>query len=606
VPYETLSAPKPAVLARAVVRCNKQLDRRGAFSRRLGVSGGPVKDPFTDGLVLSAVGGGYVGLISDAGGTQTFCVTAVRPNGYTPGGEGQGPATVAPGTDKLNSAGMGGFGALAGSLSYDFGRAGRNVSAVEYVFPHRRAVRGIVENGWYIALWPGDARTNEPASVRVTTRSGTISSPPPGLQCTRNPSSCAFVSQPRAPARTTPSPPPRTVSNPVGASLTLKQLLANFAILRRHQSAAGRNWKPPCDCGSTVQVRDLTRLAVNLPNDNRVFLDVKRVLAGSSFNLAAGSYLLSLDIVNRDGNSSSASFDSNGQYLIHPLSIGRFAGRGQSPLHPPRDSQVFASIVPDGVATVTWTVTVRCPKIASRFGAKCPATGSQAVTVPVTNNVAARMLPGVDSDPFYANVSRVVWRSRNGRVITSFNGYGNLPAPPFLSGQINSGTRRILSATGVAGAAIGEASAKAVQTLTSLIGAPAENVSVSGCGIDLETVWSSPSVADPLTLYQRAGRLVGYQYGAPPSQIGLVQGPGAVLATIGGLTLNTHISRARQLYPSGFATTSSPNLGRWTLTVGTAKLYGYAIPNYYPAHTVAGNDPVATIDAGNTGCQHQS
>jgi hypothetical protein len=544
------------------------------------------------------VGGGYVGLVSNAGGTQTFCVTAVHPSPYKPNGGGRGLVTVAPGVGKLSSAGMGGFGGLAGSVSYDFGRVGQDVSAIEYVFPHRRAVVARIENGWYIVLWPGSGRTNRPTSVRVTTSSGTVTSPPPGLRCSRSPSSCRFVSAAPTSARTTTTPPPRVTSSAEGNGLTLKQLLANFAILNRSQSAADRNWKPPCDCGSTVQIHDLTRLAAKLPNDNRVFLDVKRYVDG-------GSYLLSLNIVGRNGNTTSESYGSNTQYSINPLSTGRSAGPGQSPLHPSHNSQVFAAIVPDGVATVQWTIAVSCPKVASRLGARCPAPGSQTVTVPVSNNVAARMLPGIDSDPFFAHVMKVVWRSQSGRVITSFNGYGNLPAPPLLNGQINTGTRRILSATAIADAPIGEPSAKAIQTLTKLVGAPESNVAVSSCGIDHETVWSSPTVADPLTLYERGGRFVGYRYGAPPSQIGMVQGPGVVLTTNTGLTLATRISTARHLYPRGFSTKSSPKLGSWTITSGTTKLYGYALPNYYPARTVAGGDPIATVSAGNTGCQQQ-
>ena len=200
----------------------------------------------------------------------------------------------------------------------------------------------------------------------------------------------------------------------------LKHLLANLAILRRPQSAADRSWKPPCDCGSTVQVRNLTRLATTLPNDTRVFLDVKQAIGGGGQTLAPGSYILSLNIVARNGNSTSESVNPNGQSAAYPLSTRGFERAG-GPLQPAASSQAFASVVPDGVATVKWTVSVRCPKVATSLGGHCPKQGTQTVTVPVTNNVAARMLPGIDSDPFYARVSKVVWLSQNGRVIQSIN-----------------------------------------------------------------------------------------------------------------------------------------------------------------------------------------
>jgi hypothetical protein len=167
-------------------------------------------------------------------------------------------------------------------------------------------------------------------------------------------------------------------------------------------------------------VRNLTRLASRLPNNTRVFLDVKQAIAGGGQTLPPRSYILSLNIVAGNGNSTSASINPNGQNSAYPLSPRGFS-RGRGPLQPAANPQAFASVVPDGVATVKWTIVFRCPKVATRLGGHCPKPGTQTVTVPVTNNVAAQMLPGIDSDPFYAHVSKVVWLSHNGRVIRSIN-----------------------------------------------------------------------------------------------------------------------------------------------------------------------------------------
>jgi hypothetical protein len=119
-------------------------------------------------------------------------------------------------------------------------------------------------------------------------------------------------------------------------------------------------------------------------------------------------------------------------------------------------------------------------------------------------------------------------------------------------------------------------------------------------------VWQSPTTADPLTIDSSAGRFVGYQYGAAPNLIGMIQGPGAVLSTKDGLTLSRSISAARRLYPNLVATVSSPRLDRFSITGQTNRIYGYALPNTYPARKVSGKDPIATIGAGNTGCRPTS
>jgi hypothetical protein len=114
-------------------------------------------------------------------------------------------------------------------------------------------------------------------------------------------------------------------------------------------------------------------------------------------------------------------------------------------------------------------------------------------------------------------------------------------------------------------------------------------------------VWTSPAVADPLTIYARAGRFVGYQYGAPVSEIGLQRGPGAVLATPRGLTLADTVAVARRLYGTGF-TTSAAGGGTWSVVGDAGTLHGLVLPIIYPLRVVTNRNPVATIDAGETGC----
>jgi hypothetical protein len=240
VSYQASSTPKPSLLASVVRRCDKLPFTHG----RHGIKP-TTKNPFAHSLALSEVSQGYVGLIANAGGDQSFCVTAVHPSGYLPDGGGEGFPTVVPGNDKLSDAGAGGFGALEGSVSYDFGRAGRDVSAIEFVFPHGNGVKAMVEHGWYLALWPGAARSNAPTSVRVTTRSGIVISPMSGPKCQRDTSACVFVSQPPAPRERVTTTAPLAVSNPLGTVPTLPQLLATstgqsfIGLTRpRHPSAA--------------------------------------------------------------------------------------------------------------------------------------------------------------------------------------------------------------------------------------------------------------------------------------------------------------------------------------------------------------------------------
>jgi hypothetical protein len=139
-------------------------------------------------------------------------------------------------------------------------------------------------------------------------------------------------------------------------------------------------------------------------------------------------------------------------------------------------------------------------------------------------------------------------------------------------------------------------------TIGKLLGPPADaHVRTGGCGIDHESVWTSRAVAEPLTIYERQGRFVGYEYGAPVSEIGLMRGPGAVLVTPRGLTLAATVAMARRSYGTNFVTSAAGG-GTWHARGQGGTLRGLVLPITYPLRVVTARNPIATISAGITGC----
>lgn len=404
----------------------------------------------------------------------------------------------------------------------------------------------------------------------------------------------------RGPSRLVPSrnrgAAPGEFLYPLGAVPTLPQLLENFAVLRRPQAAQDHSWQPQCGCGGAArQLRNLTRFAVALPGGYRVFLDVEQLILGGQLNMAAGSYVLNLDIVDPHGNVTSTSFGPNTQFTLYPLTVRSRPGPGG----PPRSNGMWASVVPDGVASVSWTFSCQG---GTRARPLCAGVRSQTVTVPVVNNVAAEKIVGTANCLAGGCVRQVTWRSSDGSVVASFGGFGNLPAPPFVEGSQGNRVLHVLLPSGVGSARLGQASSAAIQTITQLLGAPADaNVRAGGCGIDHESVWTSPAVADPLTIFQRQGHFVGYQYGAPVNEIGLRQGPGAVLGTSRGLTLDDTIAVARRLYATHLVS-SAIGGGTWRVTADGGILRGYVLPTIYPLRVVTAKNPIATIEAGQISC----
>lgn len=387
--------------------------------------------------------------------------------------------------------------------------------------------------------------------------------------------------------------------SPIGAAPTEAQLLANFAVLRRPQNALDRSWRPDCDCaGAARQLGNLTRFVRSIDRGKyRIFFDVEQFIAPGQDNLPAGSFELNVDAVERNGNVSSSSFGPNTQFTVGPFDP-----------YP----NLWISVVPDGVASVTWTFTCSREQTRARVS-PCSRVGSQRVTAPVINNLAARqvtILGGcrrmVGPRSFRrcpaADATSVTWRAAGGRVLANFPGFGNLPAPPFVKGGRGNRSLRTLRTTGVGGARIGQDWRSAEDEITHTLGAAADrDVAVQDCAVRHETVWTSPAVADPLTIFERNGRFAGYTYGAPVDQIGLVRGPGAVLRTARGLTIGQTITEASRLY-GRLPTTANHGIGTWSTTGPGSRLSGLVLPTIYPLKHVTGSNPIATIGAGNTGC----
>jgi hypothetical protein len=131
------------------------------------------------------------------------------------------------------------------------------------------------------------------------------------------------------------------------------------------------------------------------------------------------------------------------------------------------------------------------------------------------------------------------------------------------------------------------------------------DVAVRDCAIEHETIWTSPAVTDPLTVFERNGRFAGYTYGAPVNQIGLVRGPGAVLETARGLTIGQTIAQATRLY-GRLPTTARHGVGTWSTSGPGSPLSGLVLPTIYPLRRVTGSNPIATIGAGDIGCTNAS
>ena len=394
---------------------------------------------------------------------------------------------------------------------------------------------------------------------------------------------------PRPPVTQHRRNPPTTTSGTgsdysLGAVPTLAQLRANFAVLRRPQTAADRAQNPPCGCGAVD--RRLTRLARTLPDGSRVYLIVPRSLADAPIGSVPRS-AMQVFVAEPNGNGHSFAFGPNVGYAHSPIDLG---GLG---LRRPSNSR-WVGIVPDGVASARWTV------CGSSAGSRCAR--PRTYTVPVIDNIATQTIPSSGQCVGCRRVEQVDWLARDGTIVGRFDHGYNLGAPPFVAGGHGSRTLQTLTPTGIGSARIGQPIAAATTALTALLGPPADvSVRTGGCGIDTENAWASPATASPLTVYVAHGRFVGYRYGGTWQGLAIAPGPGARLATARGVTLGTSIGTTRNRYPAALQTQPHGSTN-WQLTIGTSTLSGQVLPIRYPLHTVTAANQIANIAAGNTGC----
>jgi hypothetical protein len=213
---------------------------------------------------------------------------------------------------------------------------------------------------------------------------------------------------------------------------TLSQLLANFAVLRRPQTAADRSWTPPPPTRYARSLPSLTRLAGTLPDGTRIFLTVQRYTGpGWPSVYRVGSYELDINIVAATGdNTYSTNFGPNVNYTVFPLSSAPapilFRHGSAGPTAP-----AWASIIPDGVSSVRWTFECQNAHCARR---------QLTVTVGVHENVAAASIPATEPKHGSSAAPRglwqptaAVWYGRGGRVLATYGRpANNLSAPPFI------------------------------------------------------------------------------------------------------------------------------------------------------------------------------
>ncbi len=404
----------------------------------------------------------------------------------------------------------------------------------------------------------------------------------------------------------TPATSP-TAAHPVP---TLPQLLANFAVLRRPQTAADRSWQPTCICGrGSRELPKLTRLAATLSDGDRVFLTVARFRVGGQLNQAAGTYALSVGVVNRHGDATGTNFGPNVDYTVFPFS-------SPQPRHVQASAPAltWVSIIPDGVTHLRWTFACDPALLPTRCTDRRPVI----VDLPVDNNVAAaRVAATGECDP-RGGICRppavVTWYGAGAQVVASFSrtAKSNLTAPPFIPRNstgpilINAPTkvRDTLGGNGVAGVRFGSRPAAVISALRPLLGSPTTYRRGGSCGLDHTITWSGSDHAFPLTLYLKRGRFLGYQYGQPYQgyQATLPRGRiGLALATTRGLVIGNTLARGRQLYGNAFKITTAQG-GSWNARTVGGEIAGYALLNPTNGHIISRKSVVATIDAGDVGC----
>jgi hypothetical protein len=213
---------------------------------------------------------------------------------------------------------------------------------------------------------------------------------------------------------------------------TLSQLLTNFAVLRRSQTAADHSWHTPPAGPDARSLTRLTRLARTLPDGTRVFLTVERYTGpGWPSVYPVGSYELNIYIVPANANDSfGTNFGPNVNYNVFPLSSSLPPGAA-GPGSPAPEAPTWASIIPNGVFRVRWTF--QC------LGVRCTQR-HLTVRVRVHQNVAAATIPSTQPERGSSRIpgrfwqpEKITWYAQGGRMVASFgHSPNNLSAPPFL------------------------------------------------------------------------------------------------------------------------------------------------------------------------------
>jgi hypothetical protein len=194
---------------------------------------------------------------------------------------------------------------------------------------------------------------------------------------------------------------------------TLRDLLSNFAVLRRPPTAAehaavrtftvATNNKP--------EVPEYVRL-VGVANGIRVYFLVYPIFHHGS----TGAVVAHRMSIAADGGYAYAP----GAYRIFPSIIGSFG----------RPTAAYLGVVPDGVRAVRW----RFACSAAFPGQGCRLPPERVATVTVHDNLAVLPLPALPPGTAYAGATRVTWYRTNGSQTVFTNENSAVPfagAPPW-------------------------------------------------------------------------------------------------------------------------------------------------------------------------------
>jgi len=425
----------------------------------------------------------------------------------------------------------------------------------------------------------------------------------------------ALVGHAHNAARRTPPSSRHPSTGPATAAVpTLQQLLANFAVLRRPQTAADRSWQPDPDPAAR-SLPPATRLARTLPGGNRVFVRLEKLTAPEP-GRPAGTYSMILWVVDRRGDSGSANFGHNVGYTISPMEF-------PAPGHQTGNKPTWTSLVPNGLARVSWTFAC------SAKSSPCLGRNQITLQVPVRGNIASASAPRtggcIGTSLSCRPPATVTWYAPGGRIVDTFAGRNLMPAvAPFVQPAATSPPQHtrhrisdVLTGDGIGTVRFGESRVAVIAAVTRLLGPSSTgygraNAVLAECGVDHTMTWPNwPVVSahgknyrlDPtLTVWFSHSRFVGYQYGefrntpAPraPSR-------GTVLATTRGLTLGNKLARGRKLYGAAFRTSTAQG-GVFLISAPAGRIDGFAWAGSPRYGDVSLHSLVATIDAGDVGC----